>query len=87
MHLANWARVVGARAAASLLGALIAAVLFGVFLTSQDGPPARAFRHAPACVGETNLATCAGDFTAVINGVRAPANATRQRGPGCLPRR
>src|SRR5262249_3585119 len=38
------------------------------------GPPARAFRHAPACVGETNLATCVGDFTAVINGVRAPAN-------------
>ena len=74
MHPANGARVLGARAAASLTGALIVAVLFGVFLTSQDGPPARAFRHAPACVGETNLATCIGDFTAVINGVRAPAN-------------
>jgi hypothetical protein len=53
---------------------LTVAVVSGVFLTSQDGPPARAFRHAPACVGETNLATCVGDFTAVINGVRAPAN-------------
>lgn len=74
MHLANWAHVLGARTAAFLLGALIVAVLFGVFLTSQDGPPAHAFRHAPACVGETNLATCVGDFTAVINGVRAPAN-------------
>jgi hypothetical protein len=74
MHPANWARVLGARAAASLLGGLVAAVLFGVLLTSQDGPPARAFRHAPACVGETNLAACVGEFTAVINGVRAPAN-------------
>lgn len=74
MHPANWARVLGARAAAFLSGALIVAVLFGVFFTSQDGSPARAFRHAPACVGETNLATCVGDFTAVINGVRAPAN-------------
>lgn len=53
---------------------LTVAVLFGVFLTSKDGPAARAFRHAPACAGETNLATCAGDFTAVINGVRALAN-------------
>jgi hypothetical protein len=69
MHPANRARVLGA-----VTGALIVAVLFGVFLTSQDGPPARTFRHAPACVGETNLATCIGDFTAVINGVRAPAN-------------
>jgi hypothetical protein len=74
MHPANWARVLGAPAAGFLFGGLIVAVLFGVFLTSQDGPPARAFRHAPACVGETNLAACAGDFTAVINGVRAPAN-------------
>jgi hypothetical protein len=75
MHPANWARVLGAPAAGFLFGGLIVAVLFGVFLTSQDGPPARAFRHAPACVGETNLATCVGDFTAVINGVRAPAAA------------
>lgn len=74
MHPANWARVLGARAAAYLPALLTVAVLFGVFLTSQDGPAARAFRHAPACVGETNLATCVGDFTAVINGVRAPAN-------------
>ena len=74
MHLANWARVLGARAAAFLPVLLTAGVLFGVALTSQDGPPARAFRHAPACAGETNLATCVGDFTAVINGVRAPAN-------------
>ncbi|HEX9515024.1 MAG TPA: hypothetical protein VF940_02495 [Streptosporangiaceae bacterium] len=74
MHPVNWARVLGARAAAYLPVLLTAAVLFGVFLTSQDGPPARAFRHAPACVGETNLATCVGDFTAVINGVRGPAN-------------
>lgn len=74
MRLTNWARVLGGPAAASLLGGLIVAVLFGVLLTSQDGPPAYAFRHAPACAGETNLATCAGDFTAVINGVRAPAN-------------
>jgi hypothetical protein len=53
---------------------LTVAVLFGVFFTSQDGPPARAFRHAPACIAEWNLASCVGDFTAVINGVRAPAN-------------
>jgi hypothetical protein len=74
MHPANWARGLGARASAYIPVLLTVAVLFGVFLTSQDGPPARAFRHAPACVGETNLATCAGDFTAVINGVRGPAN-------------
>ena len=74
MHPANWARVLRGPAAGFLLGGLTVAVLFGVFLTSEDGPAARAFRHAPACVGETNLATCAGDFTAVINGVRAPAN-------------
>ena len=73
-HPANWARVLGARAAAFLPVPLTFAVLFGVALTSQDGPPARAFRHAPACVGQTNLATCVGDFTAVINGVRGPAN-------------
>src|SRR5260221_388103 len=71
MHPVNGARVLGARAAAYLPLLLTAAVLFGVFLTSQDGPPARAFRHAPACVGETNLATCVGDFTAVITGCAA----------------
>jgi len=69
MYPANRARVLGA-----LTGALIVAVLFGVLFTSQDGPAARAFRHAPACVGETNLTNCIGDFTAVINGVRTPAN-------------
>ena len=74
MHPANWARVLRDPAAGFLLGGLTVAVLSGVFLTSEDGPAARAFRHAPACAGETNLATCAGDFTAVINGVRAPAN-------------
>ena len=74
MHPASWARVLGARAAEYLPVLLTVAVLFGVFFTSKDGPAARAFRHAPACVGETNLATCVGDFTAVINGVRAPAN-------------
>jgi hypothetical protein len=74
MRPANWARVLRDPAAGLLLGGLTVAVLFGVFLTSEDGPAARAFRSAPACAGETNLATCAGDFTAVINGVRAPAN-------------
>jgi hypothetical protein len=74
MHPANRAHVLRDPAAGFLLGGLTVAVLFGVFLTSMDGPAARAFRRAPACAGETNLATCAGDFTAVINGVRAPAN-------------
>jgi hypothetical protein len=74
LRAASWARVLGVRAAAGLAPMLTVAVVFGVFLTSQDGPPARAFRHAPACVGETNLATCIGDFTAVINGVRRPTN-------------
>jgi hypothetical protein len=74
MRPANWARVLSARAVPFLLGGLVGAVLFGVLLTSQDGPPARSFRHAPACVGETNLAACAGDFTAVINAVRTPAD-------------
>jgi hypothetical protein len=74
MHPASWARVLRDPAVGFLLGGLTVAVLLGVFLTSNDGPAARAFRHAPACAGETNLATCAGDFTAVINGVRAPAN-------------
>jgi hypothetical protein len=63
-----------ARAAEWVAMLLTVAVLFGVFFTAQDGPPARAFRHAPACVGETNLATCVGEFTATVNGVRAPAN-------------
>jgi hypothetical protein len=74
MHPAIWVRVLGVRAAAYLPVLLTVAVLFGVFFTSHDGPAARAFRHAPVCVGETNLAACVGDFTAVINGVRAPAN-------------
>jgi hypothetical protein len=74
LHPATWARVLGSFAAAWLAPTLTVAVLFGVFFTSQDGPPARAFRHAPACVGETNLATCVGTFSAVVNGVRTPAN-------------
>lgn len=74
LHPASWARVLGGIAAAWLTPMLTVAVLFGVFFTSQDGPPARAFRHAPACVGDINLATCVGNFTAVVNGVRTPAN-------------
>jgi hypothetical protein len=71
---ASRARTLGAVALGWLMPGLTVAVLFGVFLTSHDGPPARAYRHAPACVGETNLTTCAGNFTAGINGVRTPAN-------------
>src|ERR1700722_4268256 len=74
MHPANWARVLRDPAARFLIGGLTVAVPCRVFLTSADGPAARALPHPPACAGETNLATCAGDFTAVINGVRAPAN-------------
>jgi hypothetical protein len=74
LHLASRVSVLGTYAAAWLGPALTVAVLFGVFFTSHDGPAARSYRHAPACVGEANLATCAGDFTAEINGVRAPAN-------------
>jgi hypothetical protein len=54
---------------------LAVAVAVGVVGTALDGPRTRAFRHAPACVGETNLATCVGDFTAVVNGVRSPTDA------------
>jgi hypothetical protein len=74
LHPASLARVIGTLASAWLVPGLIVAVLFGVFFTSHDGPAARAYRLAPACVGETNLATCAGDFTAVVNGVRTPAH-------------
>ena len=81
MHPAAWARLLGARAAGFIPGLLTAAavvltvaVLSGVVLTGNDGPAARAFRNAPACADDANLATCAGDFTAVINGVRAPAD-------------
>lgn len=73
-HPATAARVLSARAVAYVPMLLVVAVLFGVFVTTHDGPPARAFRNAPACIGETNLTTCVGDFTAVVNGVRAPAN-------------
>jgi hypothetical protein len=66
--------VLGALALGWVLPGLTVAVLFGVVLTTHDGPAARAYRNAPACVGETNLATCVGDFTAVVNGVRTPAN-------------
>ena len=53
---------------------LTGAVVFGGAVTTADGSAARALRHAPACAGETNLVTCVGDFTAVINGVRGPTN-------------
>jgi hypothetical protein len=74
LHPSNWPRALGAVAATFLPVLLTVAVAFGVLFTSQDGPAARAFRQAPACIGESNLATCVGDFTAVINGVRTPAN-------------
>jgi hypothetical protein len=76
MRLRLASRVSGLRSyAAAWLGpALTVAVLFGVLFTSYDGAAARSYRHAPACAGEVNLATCAGDFSAEINGVRAPAN-------------
>ena len=74
LHPASWVRVLGRYSAAWLAPTLTVAVLFGAFLTSHDGAAARSYRHAPACVGEANLATCAGDFTAEVNGVRAPAN-------------
>jgi len=74
MRPATAARMLSASAAGYVAMLLTVAVLFGVWRTAQDGPTARAFRQAPACIGETNLATCAGDFTAVINGVRAAAN-------------
>lgn len=86
LHPATWARVLGSLAAAWLAPTLTVAVLFGVFFTSQDGPPARAFRHAPACVGEANLATCVGNFTAVVNGVRTPANGASFAGVSYLTR-
>jgi hypothetical protein len=71
---ANRRRVPLAVVTTSVPALLTVAVLFGVFFTCQDGPAARAFRHAPACVGDTNLATCVGDFTGVVNGVRTPAD-------------
>jgi hypothetical protein len=71
---ATWAQALRAGAAGWAGTLLTVAVLFGIFFTAMDGPPTRAFRHAHACAGETNLATCAGDFTAVVNGVRTPAN-------------
>ena len=67
-------RVLSAPGHDIVLALLVTAVCFGVFFTTKDGPPARAFRHAPACVGETNLASCLGDFTAVVHAVRSPAN-------------
>lgn len=74
LHPINVGRLLGALVATYLPVLLSVGVLFGIMLTAQDGPPARAFRHAPTCIGETNLASCVGDFTAVINGVRTPAN-------------
>jgi hypothetical protein len=74
IHPAVGARVLTGFAAGFVPVLLVVAVLFGVFFTVQDGPAARGFQHARACNGEWNLATCVGDFTAVINGVRTPAN-------------
>jgi len=74
IHPVIGAQLLTRRAVGFLPVLLTVGVLFGVFFTSQDGPAARAYRRAPACNGEWNLATCVGDFTAVINGVRAPAN-------------
>lgn len=68
----RWAAVLRGRAMPWVMPALTVAVLFGTLLTANDGAAARAFRDAPACAGETNLATCAGDFTATVNGVRTP---------------
>jgi hypothetical protein len=73
LHPAAWLPVLR-RTATSWSGLLLTvAVLLALLGTAVDGPPARAFRHAPACVGETNLRTCVGEFTAVINGFRTPA--------------
>jgi len=74
IHPVIGAQLLTRRAAGFVPVLLAVGVLFGIIFTIQDGPPARAFRQAPACNGEWNLATCVGDFTAVINGVRAPAN-------------
>ncbi len=72
LHPVRWFPVLSARATGLAATLLTVAVLFGVLFTVLDGPPARAYRHAPACAGETNLKTCAGDFTATVNGVRTP---------------
>ena len=76
LHPATWAPVWETGAARWVMPALTVPVLFGVFFTTHDGPEARAFRHAPACVGESNLATCVGNFTATVNGVRTPLQGT-----------
>ncbi len=70
LHPAAWSSRLRAFAAGWIPVVLTVAVLFGVLLTVMDGPPARAYHRAPACAGETDLATCVGDFTATINGVR-----------------
>jgi len=76
MHQASWARLLDGRFAGVVIPLLLTGlVVFGGAVTTADGSASRALRHAPACAGETNLATCVGDFTAVINGVRGPTNA------------
>jgi hypothetical protein len=72
MRPATWNAVPGSGAAGWVTPLLTMAVLFGVLFTVRDGPPARAFRHAPACAGDARLAACVGDFTATVNGVRTP---------------
>src|SRR5215469_136669 len=76
VHQASWARLLDGRFAGVVIPLLLTGlVVFGGAVTTADGSASRALRHAPACAGETNLATCVGDFTAVINGVRGPTGA------------
>ena len=72
LHPRRWRTGFRSVAALWLLPVLTVGVLFGVFRTAPDGAAARAYREAPACAGEADLASCAGDFTAVVNGVRSP---------------
>ena len=75
---ARWIPAVRAMATVWPPVLLTVAVFMGAFITVHDGPAARAFRDAPACIGERNLATCTGDFTAVVNGIRTPAQNVNQ---------
>ncbi len=68
-----WRRAVGTFAFPFLMPGLIVGVLFGIGLTAHDGPQARAYQDAPACTGQANVASCAGYFTAYVNGVRTSA--------------
>ena len=72
LHPRRWRPGLRSLAALWLLPVLTVGVLFGIFRTAPDGAAARAYREAPACTGPSSLASCAGDFTAVVNGVRSP---------------